>query len=569
MQRAHRISLARGEKKADLVIHNCRVVNVLSGEIHTSDVGIADRIFLGFGNYTGHREYDAAGRYLLPGLIDGHIHIESTLLTPPGFARAVAMRGTAAVVCDPHEIANVQGREGIEYMIRASENLPVSIYLTVPSCVPATSLENSGALLTAEDVRYFITTYPDRVLGLAEMMNFQGILFKDPAIMAKLDAAAGMVVDGHAPLLTEKDLNAYAIAGPQSDHECSNCREAYEKLRAGMHVMMREGSLERNMEDLLEAVNDFNAQNISIVSDDRNALDLRNNGHLDYALRRAVALGMPPLRAVQMASINTARYFGLSSRGAIAPGYRADCILVEDLNDFAIHQVFLQGTPVEECDFESSPLSAPGNSIHISGNIDEHLFLPETGSGQIRVMGVTPGQLLTKARTVTPLLINGVPVADPQRDLCKLTVIERHRATGSHATAFVQGLGLQNGALAGTVAHDSHNLIVAGMNDADMVRAVQELVTLGGGFVAVKDGKVLARLPLPVAGLMSNKPLNEVAADFTSLELATKELGCLYNPLMLISFLALPVIPHLKLTDRGLVDVDTFDFTSLWINPKT
>lgn len=561
------IDLARGSGKADLVIRNCRVVNVLSGEIYFSNVAMAGGRFLGCGDYAGHREIDAEGRYLIPGLVEGHIHIESTLLTPPYFAQAVAERGTAAVVCDPHEIANVLGREGVEYMLEASRDLPVSIFFMTPSCVPATDLETSGAEFTAEDITYFLNTYPGRVLGLAEMMNFPGVLQKSPGVLAELAAAKGTLVDGHAPLLAGKDLNAYVLAGPQSDHECTNIPEALEKLRAGMHLMMREGSLERNMEDILGAVNDFNAQNVSVVSDDRNVKDLRDNGHLDHAVRRAVSLGMHPVRAIQMASINTARYFGLRDYGAVAPGYRANCFLVDNLEEFSIQQVFLNGRPLDEQSFNSRDVSIPSRSMHVAGEIDENLFAAEPGKGKIRVIGVSPGLLLTENREIDPCLVDGLPVADPERDICKLTVIERHRATGNHATGFVQGLGLSCGALAGTVAHDSHNLIVAGMNDADMVLAAREAVSLGGGYVAVKDGKVLTALPLPVAGLMSDRELGQVAADVEALDRATEELGCEVNPFMRISFLALPVIPSLKLTDKGLVDVDEFKLIGLWVEP--
>ncbi|WP_319776936.1 adenine deaminase [Maridesulfovibrio sp.] len=565
MQLSRMIDLARGTGRADLVIRNCRVVNVLSGEIHEADVGIAEGVFLGFGAYDAEREYDGGGRFLLPGLVEGHIHIESTLLTPPRFAQAVAAHGTAAVVCDPHEIANVLGRAGVEYMLKSSRDLPVAIFFMFPSCVPATALEDSGARLSAVDVETFLRLYPDRMLGLAEMMNFPGVLFNDPEVLSKLAAAKGRVIDGHAPLLSGLDLNAYVLAGPRSDHECSNVSEAREKLRAGMHLMMREGSLERNMEDLLGVVNEFNGHNISIVTDDRNVLDLRENGHLDYGLRRAVALGLDPLRAVQMVSINPARYFGLSGYGAIGPGYRANCFLVDDLKDFAIHEVFLNGLTLDEHSFESGNGLPSRSSMHVGSEIDANMFVPEKGSGKIRVIGTARGQLLTDNLELEPSLEDGIPVADPARDICKLTVIERHRATGHCATGFVRGLGLSLGAIAGTVAHDSHNLIVAGMNDGDMVLAARETVRMGGGFAVVRDGNVLAALPLPVAGLMSDKGLDEMVEGVQELNRATQQLGCSYNPFMLISFLALPVIPSLKLTDRGLVDVDKFDFTGLWV----
>lgn len=564
MQLAHMIDQARGLKDADLVIRNCRVVNVLSGEIHDADVGVSRGVFLGFGDYNAEREFDAEGSFLLPGLVEGHIHIESTLLTPPRFAQAVAAHGTAAVVCDPHEIANVLGRGGVEYMLKSSHDLPVSIFFMFPSCVPSTGLEDSGARLNSVDVEHFLRLYPDRILGLAEMMNFPGVLNKDPQVLAKLAAAKGRIIDGHAPLLSGMDLNGYVLSGPRSDHECSRPSEAVEKMRAGMHLMMREGSLERNMEDLLGVVNEFNSQNISIVTDDRNVLDLSENGHLDFGLRRAVKLGMDPLRAVQMVSINPARYFGLQGYGAVAPGYQASCFLVDDLKDFRIRQVFLKGIPLEEHSFEPANGIPSRSSMHVGAEIDESMFVPEQGCCRIRVIGVKHGQLLTENLELEPQLENGLPVADPERDICKLTVIERHKATGNHGTGFARGLGLARGAIAGTVAHDSHNLIVAGMNDADMALAAREAVRMGGGFTVVLDGRVLAALSLPIAGLMSDKGIDEIADGVRGLDRATQQLGCSYNPFMLISFLALPVIPSLKLTDRGLVDVDEFEPTSLW-----
>ncbi len=564
---SQRIHKARGVDKVDFVIRNCNVLNVFSGEIHLSDVGIDQGVFLGFGNYTGHRDVDAEGRFLLPGLVEGHIHIESTLLTPPHFAQVVAARGTSAVVCDPHEIANVLGRDGVEYMLEASRDLPVSIFFMVPSCVPASNMDTSGAEFDAEDVAYFLRTYPDRVLGLAELMDFPGVLSGDPKVMAELEAAKGKLVDGHAPLLTGMDLNAYACAGPSNDHECTIVPEALEKLRAGMHVMIREGSLERNLEDLVGAVNSFNAQNISLVTDDRNVRDLRVNGHLDYTVRRAVELGIPPVRAVQMASINTARHFGLTGFGAVAPGYRANCFLVDDLESFSIHQVFLQGKPLEEHDFSARAVSSPTTSMNVGESITESTFAPDSGQGDIRVIGVTPGLLLTKKLELTPTLRDGMPVADPQRDICKLTVIERHKATGNHATGFTRGLGLQRGALAGTVAHDSHNLVVAGMNDADMVLAARAAIDQGGGYVAVLNGEVLAVVSLPVAGLMSDQDPAVIADAVDALDRAAEQLGCSFNPFMLISFLTLSVIPELKLTDRGLVDGVASRFVSLWTDP--
>lgn len=564
MDRAEMISKAKGDNSADLLIKNVQVVNVLSGEVHGADVGIADGFFLGFGCYEAREVIDADGKFMCPGLVEGHIHIESTLLTPPEFARAVACSGTSAVVADPHEIANVLGREGIKYMLNASEGLPVSIYFMMPSCIPATHMETAGAVLTHEDVKYFLDTYPDRILGLAEMMNFPGVVFKDKEVLSKLEAAGDKIIDGHAPMLSGKDLNAYIIAGPRSDHECTTIEEAREKLRAGMHIMMRQGSFEiTNMEDLLPLVNDNNWANISIVSDDRSVTDLRDNGHLNYAVRRAVELGMNPVRAIQMASVNTARYFGLKRHGAIAPGYFADFLLLNDLKRFEIERMFLRGRDASNLNFNSSA-RLPGNTMHIRNEITPDTFAVTCGKGKMRVIGIVHGSLITKNVELEPLIEGGFAVADPGRDVCKVAVFERHKGTGNGTLGFATGLGLKSGAIAGSVAHDSHNLIVAGVNDRDMAQAANRVREKGGGFVACHNGTILAELPLPVAGLMSSSSMGVTAAELDRLEKATTELGCLANPFMIMSFLALPVIPSLKITDKGLVDVDKFDFTSSW-----
>lgn len=563
MGMADLISKARGDEPADLLIKNVQVVNVFSGGVHGADVAVADGVFLGFGDYEARETIDGYGKFMCPGLVEGHIHIESTLLTPPEFARAVAMNGTSAVVADPHEIANVLGREGIEYMLSASENLPVSIYFMMPSCVPATHMETSGAVLTHEDVEYFLGKYPGRILGLAEMMNFPGVIFQDKEVLAKLNAAKGRIIDGHAPRLSGKDLNAYIIAGPSSDHECSTIDGAREKLRAGMHIMLREGSFEVNMEELLPLVSDYNWSNISIVSDDRSVKDLRDNGHLNYSVHRAVELGMSPVRAIQMASVNNARYFGLKRHGAIAPGYFADFMLLNDLKDFEIEKMFLKGREISGLDFSSS-VELPGNTMHIRDEITPEIFAVPRGKGKLRAMGVAPGLLITENLELDPLVEQGQAVADPDRDMCKVAVIERHKGTGNMALGFARGLGLKHGAIAGSVAHDSHNLIAAGMNDRDMALAANRVREMGGGFVACHHGTVLAELPLPVAGLMSSASMDVAAAELDRLEKATAALGCLSNPFMVMAFLALPVIPSLKITDKGLVDVDKFDFTSLW-----
>ncbi len=571
MNIARLIRIARGLEPADLLVRDVRLVNVLSGEIHPAHVAVADGIVVGFEEVEAQEVLDAGGRFCCPGLIDGHIHIESTQLTPPRFAEAAARHGTAAVVCDPHEIANVLGVAGVEYMLAVSEGLPLSFCFMAPSCVPATHLEAAGAELTAEDIRGLLARHPGRMLGLGEMMNFPGVLFGDPGVLAKLDAARGRVIDGHAPLVSGRDLSAYALAGPMSDHESIHADEARERLRKGLHVMLREGTQERNMADLLPAVNEFNSQRTMLVSDDRLADDLLSRGHMDAAVRKAIALGVPVVRAVQMASINPARYFGLDrgrdgphgGHGAVAPGFRADFVLLDDLEEFRIHSCHLGGRDVRNLDFPPRAV-APGGSMRIR-RLDEEALAIRAGKGRIRVIGVRPGQIVTEHLLMEPCIRDGLAVADPDRDLAKLAVFERHRATGNVGLGFVTGLGLSRGALASSVAHDSHNLIVAGADDADMLVAAREVERMGGGLAVADSGRVVAGLALPVAGLMSEGPAAEVAARMAEVNRALAELGlALRSPFAALSFLALPVIPALKLTDKGLVDVGRFAYAALW-----
>lgn len=559
------IAVARGERPADLVVRDVRLVNVLSGEVHEADVAVADGRVAALEPREAREELDGQGRFLCPGLVEGHIHVESTLLTPARFAAVAATHGTAAVICDPHEIANVLGVAGVQWMLDATRDLPLSFFVMMPSCVPATHLETAGAAIGAEDVRRMLAANPERMPGLGEMMNFPGVLLQIPEVLAKLDAARGRVVDGHAPLLAGPDLSAYVGAGPGSDHECTGLDEAREKLRKGMHLMLREGSHEHNLADLLPAVTDLNSQNCSLVSDDRHPDDLLRLGHLDHSVRLAIRGGVAPVRAVQMASINTARYFRLHGRGAVAPGYRADFVLLDDLEEFAIHSCFLAGRDVRGLQF---PALAPpkGGSMHVGAPITPETFhIPATGR-TARAIGTIPGQIVTREIIVQPPVDGGLALADPGAGLAKLAVIERHKGTGNVGLGFVQGLGLSRGAVAGSVAHDSHNVIVAGLDDVSMAQAARAVVEAGGGFAVAEGGAVRALLPLPVAGLMSDAPAKDVVVGLAELNRAARSLmdGEGGDPFMLLSFLALPVIPALKLTDRGLVDVDRFEHVPLF-----
>ena len=588
-----KINLAKGQEKVDLLVKNAKIVNVFSGEIHQADVAIADGIFVGFGGegeeeYDTKNLYDAQGRYMSPGLIDGHIHIESTFLSPREFCNVVAPHGTSAVICDPHEIANVLGLNGIDYLLQSSLGLPVKFYFMMPSCVPATQMETSSAAILDKDIREYMDRYPELVIGLAEMMNYPGVIYEDKEILSKLIAVGSKPKDGHAPLLSGKSLNAYIIAGMGSDHECTNLKEAIEKLRKGMHIMIRQGTHEKNLQHLIPLINDFNSFAVSLVSDDRDPIDLKENGHLDYLVRTAISFGLPPIQAIQMASINTARYFGLNNIGAIAPGFRADFILLDDLESFRISEVFLGGKRIDngyvnriknEADFvlnsnnnnHSSSSSFLQNTMYIKSISDANMFVIPTNSTTtsscLQVIGVIPGQIITEKRIIPAKIDKKYrAVADTQRDLAKLAVIERHHRTGNIGLGFVQGLGLERGAIASSVAHDSHNIVVAGMNDNDMLIAVRYISSIGGGLAVAENGYITANLPLPIAGLMSNQSIESVISNLTGLNQACLKLGnnVIKDPFMLLSFLSLSVIPSLKLTDKGLVDVDKFRFTSLW-----
>lgn len=566
---ADRIDIARGLKEADLLLKNARVVSLFSGEVVEADVVVAGGIIAGIGNYSkGEKVYDLKGKYLLPGLIEGHIHIESSLLPPPEFSRVVIPHGTTTVVVDPHEIANVLGEKGIRYILESSSTLPLDIWVMIPSCVPATSMDTAGAHLGPNEIEEMLGW--DRTLGLAELMNFPGVLFKVPEVLQKVEAARrlGKPIDGHSPGLSGLDLNAYLAAGPSSDHECTDLEEAKEKLRKGMYIMIREGSAAKNLEDLAPIVNDTSLRRLLLVSDDRHPQDLLRQGHLDHIIRTAISLGIRPLSALTMATLNPAEYFGLKGRGAIAPNYWADMIVVDDLEEFRVEKVFKKGDLVAENGemvVDIAPYSDPGveETVRIT-SVEANAFRIQATGANVRVIELIPGQILTKGLSLKPKVRNAEIIQDLERDILKLAVIERHHASGGMGLGLIRGFGLQRGAFASSVAHDSHNLIIVGTNDADMATAVRAVADMEGGFVAVAGEKVLAQLALPIAGLMSNRPIDEVVARLSALQEALRSMGCqLENPFMALSFLALPVIPELKLTDRGLFDVLKFSFVNL------
>jgi adenine deaminase len=564
---ARRLAVARGDEPADVVLSGAQVLSVFTGELLDADVAISGEHVAGVGTgYEGRTRVDLSGQILIPGLIDGHMHLESTKLTVDEFARAALPWGTTTVILDPHEIANVFGLDGVRAMLRSSDDVPIDVYVMVSSCVPASPFESNGATVGAEDIARFLAEEP-RAIGLAEMMNFPAVVAGEGDEIAKLEAVGGRHVDGHAPGLSGRGLNAYLAAGVRSDHECTTYEEALEKRRLGMWVMLREGSAARNLEDLLPIVLEHGPTNSLLCTDDREPHHLFEDGHINNAVRKAVALGCAPADAVVMGTLNAARYHRLHEHGAVAPGYLADIVAVPDLTSFRPTKVWKRGRLVAE----------DGRAIGIQRVappdwMRDSIHVPELGAerfeisarGPVRVIGVEPDTIVTRTLVDEPALRDGMAIADPARDLAKIAVIERHRGTGRVGLGFVRGFGLQRGALASSHAHDAHNLVVVGVDDADMAAAAARLREIGGGQVAVSGGEVIGEVPCPIGGLLSDLPVEEVASRVHALEKAAGELGVtLTSPFMAMSFLALSVVPELKLTDRGLVDVDRFELVPL------
>jgi len=563
-----KIRVASGDGMADLLIKNGRVVDVFSGEIEKRDVAVFGGVIVGFGDYRAREIIDVKGDFLCPGLIDGHVHIESSMVTIPEFARSVLPNGTTSVVIDPHEIANVLGQEGIRFMVESAKGIPLNIFMMVPSCVPATHMETSGATLKAADLKPLLKK--TWAIGLAEMMNFPGVIFRDPEVLRKIEMAEGKRIDGHAPMLSGKGLYAYLTAGIRSDHECTTPKEAKEKLKNGMRIMIREGTTARNLRSLIPLVHPKNSRYFFFVTDDRHPKELLEEGHIDSMVRQAVRWGLDPILAIQMATLNAAEYFRLDDLGAIAPGYRADIISFDHLGRFQIKRVFKDGKlAAENGNMLSRPIHRKKGPKH-SGSVRVKPFkkdalLLRSDQSLAKVIQLIPDQIVTKKAMQRVLLKDGVAHPNVKEDILKIAVVERHKATGNIGIGFVQGFGLKKGAIGSSVAHDSHNIVLVGTNDADMLKAVEVIQTMKGGLAAVSDGKVLASLPLPIAGLMSETSVAEVNAQLEAVQRAAKNMGCkIPDPFMTLSFLSLPVIPELKLTDKGLVDVNQFKFVPLF-----
>lgn len=568
------LAVARGDAPADLILRQARVLNVFTGELlETEVVLVGERIAAVAPGYTAREFLDLHGQIVVPGLIDTHVHVESSMVSPPQFARAVVPHGVTTVISDPHEIANVAGAEGIRYMIAASEGLPLTIFVNLPSCVPATAMGTAGADLDAAAL-LALRGLP-RVLGLAEFMNVPGAVLGLPGALEKLLAFREGHIDGHSPSISGPWLQAYVAAGPSTDHESMTVEEALEKVRAGMYILIREATAAKNLLALVQAVTPENARRFAFATDDRHPADLIEEGSIDHNVRLAIAAGLDPVTVLRMATLNAAEAFGLRDRGAIAPGRRADLVVTPSLEDFRAALVFAGGQLVARDGALVGTWSVPAvderavrGSVHVE--VDTLDFRIPAPAGQahprMRVIGLVPDQVVTEHLIMGATVVKGAAVADVHRDLVKLATVERHRGTGNVGLGFVHGMGLQRGAIAGSVGHDAHNITVAGVTDAEMRAAVQAVKALGGGLVAVLDGELLGSVPLPIGGLMSDRTVEDVRAQMDALLEAARALGSpLHDPFMQLGFLALEVIPKLKLTDQGLVDVEQFTFVPLWV----
>jgi adenine deaminase len=567
MDLAQMVRMARGQESAQVLLTNGRLVNVYTGEIYPSDIAIAHSRIVGVGEgFDAAESYDLKGAYVCPGFIDAHVHIESSMVPPNEFARAVVPRGTTTAIIDPHEIANVLGLEGIRFMFDSAKYNPLSVFVMMPSCVPATDMETAGAYLRWYDIAPQL--HDNWVLGLGEMMNYPGVLDLEEEVLNKLRGFADVIRDGHAPGVSGRELLAYAAAGIGSDHEAVTVSEMQERLRLGMYVFIREASNARNLATLVQGLTASNSRRVCFCTDDRHPADLLSEGHIDFLIRKAISAGVDPVAAIRMATLNPAEYFRLHDRGGVAPGKRADLVVFPELRDLRAEMVF-RGGKLAARDGVPLPWERPLKPIFLRSSMNlrsDAISLQIQANGRRgRIIEVIPNQLVTGNLVEELPLRDGQVVADPARDIAKIAVIERHLATGNIGLGLVKGLGLQRGAIASTVAHDSHNLIVAGMDDRSMMTAIRAVVEMRGGMAAAMEESVLGRLPLPIAGLMSDQPIEKVRDQMNELLLVSRTLGTqLDDPFMVVSFLTLPVIPALKITDKGLVDVHQFRIVPLF-----
>ena len=565
------IQVADGQIKADTVIKNCKIINVFTGSITEGDIAICDDQIAGIGQYDGEIEVDGTGKFAAPGFIDSHIHIESSYVSPEELGRLVVPHGTSTIIADPHEIVNVCGIRGLDYMMNAAQNTALDIKYMLPSCVPSTPFENAGAVINAPEMEEPITR--DNILGLGEFMNYPGIINADDTVLEKLLLAKseGKLIDGHCPVVSGNGLNAYACVGIQNDHESTTIEEMQDRLERGMYVLMRQGSACHNLRTLIKGVTEKNSRRCLLCSDDRQPKTILSEGHLDNHLRICVEEGMNPITAITMATLNAAECFRLYDRGAIAPGYRADIVLLEDLADFQVTHVWLGGKLTAK-DGNYLPEVVPYDISSVKGSVmvkdfSKEKFKMHLKSNKVNVIELVPGGVVTKKSTAEIKLDeNGEFIYEADKDIVKVAVIERHHGTGNAACGFLKGYGIKAGAIAVTIAHDSHNIIVVGTSDEEMECAVNNLIQQEGGIILVKDGEILERMPLPIAGLMTNESGQWVDEKLTSIhEKAFEHLGISgdVEPVMTLCFMSLPVIPEIKLTDMGLFDVTAFDFISV------
>lgn len=562
------IDLAAGRERSELVLKNAQIINVFSTEIINGDVAINDGKIVGVGSYDGIKNINLEGKFVIPGLIDSHVHIESAMVTPGEFARTIVPKGTTTIIADPHEIANVCGMKGIEYMLNCSEDIPLNVYVMLPSCVPATSIENSGAILKAEDLKKLINH--ERVLGLGELMDYPNVIKGKQDIIDKLIMADGKIIDGHGPEIEGKDLNAYAMAGVRTEHECSTVEEMIDRLRLGMYILIREGSAARNLKSLIKGITAENSRRCLFCTDDKHPQDIIEEGHIDNNVRLAIKEGIHPIKAIQMATINAAECYGLKDIGAIAPGYRADLVVLDNLEEFNIEKVFKDGKLIAE---ENEPFFSVDykednrvmDTVNVKKIESEDIAIPlETDN--VNVIKLSSHSLVTKKVNRKVKIKNGLFQYDKEKDILKMAVIERHKNTGNIGLGLVENFKLKEGAIASTIAHDSHNIIVIGDNDEDMILAVNELNRVGGGITICSKGNILQTLSLPIAGLIAETSMESVNGQLKEmLNIAYEKLGVNkeIDPFMTLSFLALPVIPDIKLTDSGLFDVKNFKFIDI------
>ncbi|MCR2045462.1 adenine deaminase [Anaerosalibacter massiliensis] len=561
------ISISKGEEKAELVLKNCSIINVFTNEIINGDIAIYNGKIAGIGDYKGKKEIDLEGKFVSPGFIDGHVHIESSMVSPSQFARAIVPRGTTTIIADPHEIANVKGIDGIKYILDDSENIPLDVYIMLPSCVPATPFENSGANLRAEDLKELIDH--ERVLGLGELMNYPGVINGDDEVLDKIIMAEGKKIDGHGPLLEKGELNAYIASGVSTEHECSTVEEMKNRLRLGMYILIREGSAAKNLKELIKVVNKDNINRCLFCTDDKHPEDILKDGHINYNIKLAIKEGTDPIDAIKMATLNGAECYGLKDRGAIVPGYIADLVVIDNLEEFNILKVFKNGKLVgENYNFlsEINPIDTlkVKNSVNI-GEITLKDLDIKLKSRIVNVIKLHSHSLFTEKVEREIDLVDG-KFEFGKENILKVAVVERHNKTGNIGLGLVENFGLEKGAIASTIAHDSHNIIVIGDSDEDILKAIKEIERMGGGITIVSDRKVVKSLPLAIAGLMSDDSLEYVNNEFKEmLNIAYEKLNVNseIDPFMTLSFIALPVIPEIKITDLGLFDVKEFKFIDI------